>query len=184
MQTMDATAARTAPAAPRPAHLPALAWLLGLAGLLPFLGAGLLALGNDPVAAGRGLGALVAYGAVILAFLGGVHWGTALAEPVGYPAPQTAGIQRARLGLGVVPSLVGWVALLLPQALPEPSGAWAALALLIAGFAGTTTVESRAARRGLLPRRYMLLRWLLSAIVVIILVSVLILRLLGAHLNW
>jgi hypothetical protein len=164
--------------------VPALAWLLGLAGLLPFLGAGLLALRADPVAAARGLAALIAYGAVILAFLGGVHWGVALAEPVGYPAPQTAGLQRARLALGVVPSLVGWLALLLPMALPAPTGPWAGLALLVVGFAGTTTVESRAARRGLLPRHYMLLRWLLSAGVVIILLTVLILRLLGAHLEW
>jgi len=45
-------------------------------------------------------------------------------------------------------------------------------------------MEARATARGLLPRRYMLLRWLLSAGVIIILVGVLVLRLLGAHLNW
>jgi hypothetical protein len=89
-------------------------------------------------------------------------------------------VQRARLALGVLPSLVGWVALLLPLAVAP----WAGLALLIAGFAGTTTVEARATARGLLPRRYMLLRWLLSAGVIIILVGVLLLRLIGAHLNW
>jgi hypothetical protein len=184
METMQApaTGSVAATGADRPDRrsVPALAWLLGLAGLLPFLGAGLLALRADEVSAARGLAALIAYGAVILAFLGGVHWGTALAEPVGYPAPQTPRVQRARLALGVLPSLVGWLALLLPLALAP----WAGLALLIVGFAGTTTVEARATARGLLPRRYMLLRWLLSAGVIIILVGVLLLRLLGAHLNW
>ncbi len=52
---------------------------------------------------------------MILAFLGGVHWGFALPEPSGRA-------DRARLGLGVVPSLVGWVALLLVVAVSARRG--------------------------------------------------------------
>ena len=80
--------------------------------------------------------ALVAYGAVILAFLGGVHWGFALPEPSGRG-------ERARLVLGVVPSLVGWVALLLLVCVDSAAG----LGLLLVGFIGTTVVEARANRR-------------------------------------
>jgi Protein of unknown function (DUF3429) len=52
--------------------------------------------------------ALVGYTAVILSFLGAVHWGLALANP---------GLDKVRawnaLGWGVTPSLLGWLALLM-----------------------------------------------------------------------
>lgn len=52
--------------------------------------------------------ALVGYVAVILSFLGAVHWGLALANP---------GLDKPRawnaLGWGVVPSLLGWFAMLM-----------------------------------------------------------------------
>ena len=164
--------------------VPGLAYVLGLAGLLPFLGAGMLSVRADPVAAARGLVALDAYAAVILSFLGAVHWGLALAEQPGggtaYAAWPLPGAQRARLALGVLPALIGWLALLLPAALPY----WSGLLVLILGFAATTTIEARAARRGLMPRGYMRLRWLLTAVVVAVLTGVLVLRLLGASIAW
>ena len=61
-------------------------------------------LGND--GAQFSLLALMAYGATVLAFLGGVHWGFALDEG----SNQTSQALRARLVLGVVPSLIGWAA--------------------------------------------------------------------------
>ena len=151
--------------------LPSLALLLGLAGLLPFLGCGLLALrpAVDPTDT-RGLLALVAYGAVILAFLGGVHWGFALPDASGRA-------ERQRLSLGVVPSLVGWVALLMAIA----DAADAALGVLAVGFVGTTIVEARATRAGLMQRGYMALRYGLSGTVVVVLLLVLILRVAGAR---
>lgn len=126
--------------------LPRFALLLGPAGLIPFAG---LAIG---VAAGwPALAApLAAYGATILAFLGAVHWGLALAAP---PAEHAAAPWR--LGLGVVPALVAWVALLLPLG--------AALWLLAGAILVTAGLEALAARRGLVPPGYMRLRWGLSA---------------------
>ncbi len=149
--------------------LPPLALVLGLAGLIPFALCGYGAVGSF---GDRAAVALAAYGAVILAFLGGVHWGFALPEPSGRA-------ERARLGLGVVPSLVGWVSLLLVIAVNAESG----LALLIAGFAALTAVEARAAKRGLMPPGYMGLRYALSAGVMTILIAVLLLRLFHIRIN-
>ncbi|MBR0656018.1 DUF3429 domain-containing protein [Plastoroseomonas arctica] len=120
--------------------LPVPARIFGLAGLLPFLA---LAIGcwfrpafGFP---------LSAYGATILAFLGAVHWGFALSDG---RAPW------GRFGLGVVPALVAWVALLLPLV--------AGLLVLAAGIASTALVERLAARRGLVPSPYLALRLVLS----------------------
>ena len=152
--------------------LPFFALVLGLAGLIPFLACGLLAL--RPAIEGvddRGALALVAYGAVILAFLGGVHWGFALPEHSGKG-------ERSRLGLGVVPALIGWVALLIAFA----ADIGLALGVLIVGFLATTTMEARATRAGLVPRGYMALRYGLSSTVIAVLAVVLLLRVVGAHL--
>jgi hypothetical protein len=123
--------------------LPLPAALLGAAGLLPFLGLAAL----SSLGAASATPALAAYGATILAFLGAVHWGLALA------APSPANVPR--LALGVVPSLVAFAALLLPL---RPG-----LLLLAAAILATAAVETLAARRGLVPRDYLRLRWYLSA---------------------
>ncbi len=78
---------------------------LAYAGLLPFvLGAALLwvvrAEAHPYVA-----GALSGYAAVVISFLGGIHWGLGFAQP----RPATT-----LFAWGVVPSLVAWVAVVLP----------------------------------------------------------------------
>lgn len=137
----------TAPTSPSAALPPR---LLGYAGLLPFAAAAALAVSGPPPWRGPALSALAAYGAVILSFLGAVHWGLALRAPAG-EAPAA----WPRFGLGVLPSLVAWVSLLLPA---RPG-----LVLLAAGVLGVAAVETAAARRGFLPRGYLGLRWPLSA---------------------
>jgi hypothetical protein len=126
--------------------LPAPARLLGPAGLLPFFGLAVAIWAGLPWAAP----ALAAYGATILAFLGAVHWGLALRAPEG-----ERGAEWGRLGLGVLPALVGWVALLLPLA--------AGLVLLAIAILATAAVETAATRAGLMPEAYLRLRWALSA---------------------
>ena len=153
--------------------LPTFAILLGLAGLLPFAGCGLGALSPDEALADRSLLALVAYGAVILAFLGGVHWGFAL-DPSGMPATR---VQRLRLGLGVLPSLAGWAALVL-AGFGFPL---LAVMLLMAAMIAATLTEARAARQALMPRGYMRLRWVLSAGVLVCLSAVCLVRVLGGR---
>jgi hypothetical protein len=150
--------------------MPLLAILLSVLGLVPFIACGLAALGSNPVTAARMLDALIAYAAVILAFAGGIHWGFELQS-----RQPDSSVERARLGLGIVPLLVGWVALLLPLV----AAAWIALVVLIAGYIGTVLVEQEAGRRDLLPPRYLWLRWGFTVVAVAMMVTVLTLRLLG-----
>jgi hypothetical protein len=152
-------------------RLPPVAWVLGPLGLLPFIGCALAALSLPEPAAATWLTPLAAYGAVILAFLGGVHWGFVLAP--GDAPPQRPGL---RLLLGVLPSLIGWVALLTPLLLPAEAG----LAVLLAGFVATILTEQYLARNAMAPAAYMPLRWVLSVGVVLVLLVTLALRLLGA----
>lgn len=99
------------------------AWGLGGAGLLPFMGAAAW-LALAPAGAGEWPArVLAAYAATIVSFLGGIHWGLALATASG---PATA-----RLAWGVVPSLVAWPALLLPP----PTGLSLLAAALVLCFA-------------------------------------------------
>ncbi len=152
--------------------LPPIALAIGLAGLIPFLGCSLGALMLTSDGATKSLLALSAYGAVILAFLGGVHWGFALDEP-----QAGSRLQRLRFGLGVVPSLVGWAGLLITFVGLPTIG----LMVLAAGFIGTTIVEARATQAGAMPSSYMWLRWALSAVVIVCLVSVCLVRSFGGH---
>jgi len=125
--------------------LPLPARILGPAGLVPFAA---LAAGVWLSWPGAAFG-LVAYGAVILAFLGAVHWGLALSAP-----PNERRAEWPRLGFGVIPALVAWLALLLPPSM--------ALGLLALGILATAGTEALAARHGLVPENYLRLRWLLS----------------------
>lgn len=152
-------------------RLPPLAVVLGIAGLIPFLGCGLGAVRPEPVGGEHTAMPLIAYSAVVLAFLGGVHWGFVLEG-----AQERA--ERERLVLGTVPALLGWLALML--------GIYGytllALALLIAGFIGTAVVEQRGRHLELIPHGYMILRWALTCIVGLVLSAVLVVRAVGGHL--
>ncbi|TQF79402.1 DUF3429 domain-containing protein [Elioraea sp. Yellowstone] len=137
--------------------LPFPAFWLGLGGIVPFAACGAALLLGPEGWRGLALAALIAYGAVILAFLGAVHWGLALAAT----AEAETRHARTRLTLGVVPALIGWGALLLPP--------WAGLTVLICGFLAVWATEEGASREGLVPARYLWLRRLLTLAVVVIL---------------
>jgi hypothetical protein len=150
--------------------MPLLAILLSVLGLVPFIVCGLGALGPDSVTAARMMSALIAYAATALAFAGGVHWGLELQSR----QPDIV-VQRARLGFGVVPLLVGWIALLLPLVVAS----WMSLIVLIAAYIGMVLMEHKAARRDLLPPHYLWLRWSVTVVAVAMMVTVLTLHLLG-----
>jgi len=160
-------------------RLPLLATVLGLGGLLPFLGCTVaILIFPSHAPAPRLVLALIDYGAVILSFLGAVHWGLALvASPPDLLAPAEGSVVRAqlrvdrvRLALGVLPALIGWAALLVPLVASPLLG----LVLLALGFLGVLLVEARAARTGAIPPGYLPLRVLLTAVVLLCLLAVLI----------
>ena len=133
----------------------AAAWLGG-AGALPFIAGVVLEAAGEPALAAWALQALRAYGAVILSFMAGIHWGLAMADSGTGPGQ---GATWARLGLSVTPALVGWLALLVPQA--------PGLVLLAVSFAALLAIDLVSVRRGMAPAWYPRLRWPLTGIVVI-----------------
>jgi hypothetical protein len=159
--------------------MPALAMLLSILGLAPFIGCGLAALGSNAATADRMLAALIAWGALVLAFVGGLHWGLVLREQEsGLPGAQGGrpGIGRQmRIGAAVLPLILSWLALLLPL-IAEP---WLALLLLIAAYIAVLVAEHHFSRRSVLPSRYLWLRWGFTVVAVAMLTTVLTLRLLG-----
>jgi hypothetical protein len=135
-----------------PLHDPndtALIRTLGHAGLIPFvLLAGLLWLVNVELQAWVAI-ALAAYAALIVSFLGGIHWG------IGWQAGRHAAAhhaQRNHFLWGIVPSLLAWPGLLMP--------AFAGLAwlgfLLILCYLADRTLYTRAGLQAWLTLRFRL----------------------------
>lgn len=133
------------PSAPR--------WL-GTAGLLPFVVcAG--GLWSAPEAYGPTLTFwLTAYGAVILTFVGAVHWGVALIHPRMREADRAV-----FLAWSVVPALVAWLALVV--------AARTGLLLLAAGFIVQYAADGTLTQRFTLPPWYLRLRRSLTTVVVL-----------------
>lgn len=93
--------------------LPQLMWWLGYGGLVPFfvLTVAILLSADVPLLENARLDWwLAAYAAIILSFLGAVHWGVAL----GMQDTLTESELGKLLLFSVVPSVLAWFALLLP----------------------------------------------------------------------
>lgn len=135
--------------APAPGDAPApLLHVLGYAGLIPFLFFGVAAWFGSTQWQAFSLHALGVYGAVILSFLGAVHWGLFLLDRghrvLGQPAPIWA----------VIPSVAAWVALLLPTVI--------GLTVLFLLFPLVLWVDRGSQRRFRLPSGYIRLRGYLT----------------------
>lgn len=139
-----------APETPDPAaHAPFGARWMGYLGLLPFFA---MALGVwiGPVGLADWL---TAYGAVILSFVGAIHWGLAMGRGQSSPAIFQA---------SVVPALVGWAALLVPRLIGLP--------VLALAFIGWRIWEHRCAAHAM-PHWFRHLRTVLTAGAVIALLA-------------
>jgi hypothetical protein len=148
--------------------------LLAAAGLIPFIFVGAVVL-LDPLETPVAVQVLISYGAVILSFVGAVHWGFALRDSA-HPLPETVmtpamlGYERQLLLFGVVPALIGWVALLAMIHFAAPV---LAVALLLLGFFLTVVAETIGKGRGVVAGNYLVLRWAISIVVMLILLLVL-----------
>ena len=136
---------------------PFMARLLGLLGLLPFLLGGLgvwLPILGDlrfalPIM-------VLAYGALIASFLGGVRWGASMQN-------QSSATQARHLLMSIVPSLIALVAFLLP--LPQ------AFTLLIIMFLAQCVLDLMATDSGELAEWYAPLRLLLTSVAILCMAS-------------
>ncbi|MEM7750197.1 MAG: DUF3429 domain-containing protein [Pseudomonadota bacterium] len=123
-----------------------LAW--GWAGVLPFAALCVALLFADASLMGMAQQVLVPYAAVILTFMGGVHWGLEM---------RGAGRGSLLYHSGIFPSLVAVAALLLPVHL--------ALLALGVGFAGLLAFDLWLAREEIIPQWYSRLRIQLTSAV-------------------
>lgn len=131
--------------------IPSLVAWLAYGGLLPFL-ALTPALIIDAPHALFWADALLAYGAVILSFVGAVHWGLAMSL-----SDADADRRNALLVWSVVPALLAWLAYLLAPAL--------ASVLLVVGFLAHYWQDHRLIDRARLPAWYLPLRLRLTTVV-------------------
>jgi hypothetical protein len=127
------------------------AWILGLAGLLPFVAQALFSWLSPPVELAGVLRSQVHYAAAILTFLGAVHWGVTLssASMVGTPA-------AVRLVWGVTPAIFCWVITLYPIAVAMP--------MLFFGLLAALVIDLVLYRGSSVPRWFLTLRVVLSTV--------------------
>ena len=99
-----------------PLDPPPMAWRLGYAGLIPFVFGALLVWLVTGEAHPNVAAALSAYGAVIVSFLGGIHWGLVMRQWPEATAGQGPHARAADASLvwGVLPSLMAWLGVLMP----------------------------------------------------------------------
>lgn len=134
-----------------PDRPPRLVVALSYAGLVPFIVLTLAIWFAPPVYMPVLNLALISYAAVILSFLGAIHWGLAMRAN----APISPGL----IMFSVLPALLAWLLLLIPLDL--------ALLLFAVGFALVYLVDYQAVRLNLAPVWYPGLRKPLTIAVVI-----------------
>lgn len=128
-------------------RIPLAALVIGLLGLLPFF-CGAIAAWRPELAPGIGGKLIVGYGAIILAFLGGIRWGTAI-------GPYDGRRQTLEFTASVIGSIVGLAALFVPL-IPG-------LTLLIGSYLLHALWDVASAEAGRLPAWFGKLRMLLTA---------------------
>ncbi|PRB82245.1 DUF3429 domain-containing protein [Pseudomonas sp. MYb185] len=131
---------------------PGLAVGLAFAGLVPFV-TGALGLWVTPEAWREWvMEELLAFAAVILAFMGAIHWGLAMrADEASDRAPM-------QLGLSVIPPLLGWFALSLPINFAIP--------VFFFAYATLYFADIWAVKHGLAPAWYTSLRRPISLVII------------------
>jgi hypothetical protein len=135
---------------PRSAPLPPTVAWLGYGGLIPFVVLAIVAtVGGDY--AGFCSYALFSYGAVILSFVGALHWGFAMTR-----ADLSERHRNATWGWSVVPALLAWLALLVTPA--------AAGVVLLVGFVAQYLQDRRLTSQTSLPPWYLPLRLRLTSV--------------------
>lgn len=131
---------------------PKLAVGLAMVGLVPFV-TGALGLWVTPEAWRVWvMEELLSFAAVILAFMGAIHWGLAMR------ADESSDQAPMQLGLSVIPPLLGWFALSLPIDFAIP--------VFFFAFAALYFADNWAVSNGLAPAWYTALRKPISLVII------------------
>ncbi len=134
------------------------AWRVGAAGLVPFVALAAIAWFADPERARTAVAWQVQYAAIILAFVGALHWGIVLTERLLSP-------WRTVISLvwSVIPALYAWVVVMMP--------AQRALSLLVAGLVLAFLADAALYRDYSVPRWFIGLRFVLTAVACVALLA-------------
>ena len=132
------------------------AWL-GYGGLIPFVALAIAAIASAHHALPLS-DALIAYGAIILSFVGALHWGFAMTLD-GLTTRQ----RNARFVWSTVPPLVAWPAVMLTADI--------ASVILVAGFLAHYAQDRRLARNVTMPAWYLPMRTRLTTVASIALLA-------------
>ena len=125
---------------------PEMAVWLGYGGLVPFAICAAAAHGGTPILATYGLIGAANYGAVILSFVGAIHWGLAMQDDR----------HVYWFSWSVTPALLAWAAV-------SVLDVRLSMLALVPAFTLAWSVDRQAFQRGLLPAWYMRLRHILTA---------------------
>jgi hypothetical protein len=139
------------------------AWL-GYGGLIPFVALAVASCLDGQHRAAWHM-ALLSYGAVILSFVGALHWAFAMTRGGDRDAIANEGQKPSTMGMyiwSVVPALAGWVALLLAQVM-DAGRLWASL-ILMGGFALHYLKDRQLIQKLTLTRWYLPLRLQLTSV--------------------
>jgi Protein of unknown function (DUF3429) len=139
---------------------PILPYVLGISGLVPFVGLAIAIPFASASIVHIGSLFLMGYGAAILSFLGGARWGSEISLHPDSPSPTV-------ICLAMLPPLAGWFAVSL-FALALLTEAFAVLAI---GLALQLYWDTKAIKIGTYPDWYRPLRILLSVIAIFSLLS-------------
>ena len=131
--------------AQRQEGVPELAIWLGYGGLAPFAVCAVAAYSSTPIIAAYGVISAANYGAIILSFVGAIHWGLAMHD----------GRHVYWFVWSITPALLAW-------ALVSLLDVQLSMLALVPAFTLAWSVDRLAFQRGLLPEWYMRLRNILT----------------------
>jgi hypothetical protein len=135
------------------ATIPQVAIILGYGGVSPFFGLACLSIIFDE---NFFTTALITYAAVIVSFLGGVHWGVAISS---FPKKKTTTELTTSLCISITPAIISWATLLIQNVTM-------AITILSGAFACQLAIDMIATKNGDLPSWYNALRIPLTIIAI------------------
>lgn len=133
-----------------PRSIPKAALWLGYAGLIPFVVLASALWLMPELDQSETQSALLSYGAIILSFMGAVHWGLAMSS--------ATRLSSRQFGVSVIPALIAWFAVFTPPVINA--------SILIATFTGLWLYDILMAKTGKVPLWYPRLRTPLTLVVV------------------